>query len=52
MAKAIVALIVPIFVDLLLPLGITNETTFTNGLIILISALCTAVAVYFVPNKG
>lgn len=51
MAKAIVALIVPILSSVLLPLGITETTTFSGGLEILLTALFTALAVYFVPNR-
>lgn len=50
-SKAITAFITPLIVNLLLPLGITAETTVANAVAILVTAGITAIAVYVIPNK-
>ena len=50
-AKAIAALITPLVLSLLLPLGITGDTTVENAITMMLVALGTSVAVYFTRNK-
>ena len=50
-AKAIAALVTPVIVSLLMPLGISAETPIAQVIELLILALTTAVTVYFVPNQ-
>ena len=49
--KAIAALLTPFIVTLLIPLGLTGDSSITEFITAVIFALSTAVAVYFVPNK-
>ena len=49
--KAIVAFITPLILTLLIPLGVTGESTVTEVISILVLSLSTAVTVYFVRNK-
>lgn len=50
-SKAIAALITPLLLAVLLPIGITADTTVENAISAIIMALGTASAVYFVRNK-
>lgn len=50
-AKAITAFITPLIVGLLLPLGITGDTSLSTAIEIILMALLTALAVYAVPNQ-
>jgi len=49
--KAIAALITPLIVGLLAPLGITPETSVSVAIEIILIAASTAIMVYFIPNK-
>lgn len=50
-SKAIAALITPIVVSLLMPLGITAETPIAQVIEVLVIAATTAAMVFFVPNR-
>lgn len=50
-AKAITALITPIILAILVPLGINGETAVMDAIDIVVVTLITTLAVYFVPNK-
>jgi hypothetical protein len=49
--KAIAALITPIIVGALAPLGIHGDTTVAQALEIILMAVSTAIVVYLIPNK-
>lgn len=51
-AKAIAALVTPLVVSLLMPLGIDADTTVAQAIEAVIIAVTTALAVYFIPNKS
>lgn len=50
-AKAIAALITPLVVTLLMPLGLSEASTVAQVIEALIVAISTAVMVYAFPNK-
>jgi len=50
-SKAIAALITPLVVTLLMPLGIDETSTVAQFIEALILAVSTAIMVYVVPNK-
>lgn len=50
-AKAIAALITPLVITLLMPLGIDETSTISQVIEALIIAVSTAVMVYVIPNK-
>lgn len=50
-AKAIAAFITPLILTLLVPFGIGADTSVSDAIYLLVAALSTALAVYFVPNK-
>jgi len=50
-AKAIAAFIVPLVVSMLVPFGITADTTVAEVVNLLVLAVVTAVSVYMVPNS-
>jgi len=50
-AKAITALITPLVVTLLMPLGIDETSTVAQFIEALILAVSTAIMVYVVPNR-
>jgi len=50
-AKAIAALITPLVVTLLMPLGINEASTVAQVIEAIIVAVSTAIMVYAVPNK-
>jgi len=49
--KAIVAFITPLIMGILLPLGITGDTTVMTAVEIIITALTTAAMVFMTRNK-
>ena len=49
-AKAIAAFIVPLVVSMLVPFGITADSTVVEVVNLLVLAIVTAVSVYMVPN--
>jgi fumarate reductase subunit D len=50
-AKAIAALITPLIVTLLMPLGLNETSTVAQVVEAIVVAVSTAVAVYFIPNQ-
>lgn len=50
-AKAIAGLLTPLVLTLLVPFGITGDTTVADALYLLMTAGITGAVVYFVPNK-
>lgn len=50
-AKAIAALITPLIVTLLMPLGLNETSTVAQVIEALLVAISTALMVYMVPNK-
>lgn len=50
-AKAITALVTPLILTLLMPLGINETSTLAQIIEAIIVAVSTAILVYFVPNK-
>lgn len=50
--KAIVAFITPMIVTLLIPFGITGDTTISSAVNIILTAILTGVSVYLIPNKS
>jgi hypothetical protein len=50
-AKAIAALVVPVIMYPLTLIGIRPDSTVEEAITIGVTALFTAIAVYFVPNK-
>jgi len=49
--KAIVAFITPLILTLLIPLGVTGESTVTEVIASIVLSLSTAITVYFAKNK-
>ena len=49
--KAIVAFITPLILTLLIPLGLTGDSTVTQFISAVVFAISTAISVYLVPNK-
>jgi hypothetical protein len=49
--KAIAAVITPLIVGLLAPLGISAETTVATAIELIVIAIATGVTVYLIPNK-
>lgn len=50
-AKAITALVTPLILTILIPLGINGETPVMEAIDIIIVTLITTLGVYLVPNK-
>jgi len=50
-AKAIAAFIVPLVVSMLVPFGITADTTVVEVLNLLVLSAVSFIAVYMVPNS-
>lgn len=50
-AKAITAFIVPLVLSMLVPFGVTADTTVSEVLNLLVLAVVTGVSVYMVPNS-
>lgn len=50
-AKAIAALVTPLIITLLMPLGINETSTVAQFIEAIIVAVSTALMVYVVPNK-
>lgn len=49
--KAIVAFITPLIMSLLIPLGITGDTTVSSALNLLVTAAVTMLTVFLTKNK-
>ena len=50
-AKAIAAFTTPLVLSLLLPLGITGDTSISDAINLIVTAVITTLAVYLTPNK-
>lgn len=50
-AKAIAAFVVPFILTFLAPIGVGADTTVSDALYLIVTALITSAAVYLVPNK-
>jgi hypothetical protein len=50
-AKAIAAFIVPFILTFLAPLGVGADTTVSDAIYLILTAVITSLTVYLVPNK-